>query len=318
MIDVTMENFEADVIAASQTTPVLVDFWADWCAPCKSLGPVLEKLEVDYEGRFKLVKINADTEQQLAGAFGVKSLPTCILLIGGRPVDGFMGALPEGKVREFLDKHLPSDSEVAAQSDAQEAEQLAQAGDAHAAIAKLQEALSLNPADDEARYNFVKLLISVGELDEAHAALAPKLTEIPLQLRFDALNYWLQALQFVSTDERAGWSFEQFDAAIAQNKRDFDTRLAKARVLIAAELFENAMEELLEIIMRDKTWNNDVARKTYVSILELMTPPKPKTDNAAVGKTAGGIELTGKAAVQEDPVMELISRYRRKLSMALN
>ena len=317
-MDVTMENFEADVIVASQTTPVLVDFWADWCGPCKSLGPVLEKLEADYQGRFKLVKINADTEQQLAGAFGVKSLPTCILLMGGRPVDGFMGALPEGKVREFLDKHLPSDSEVAAQTDAQEAAQLAQAGDAHAAIAKLQEALSLNPADDEARYNFVKLLISVGELDEAQAALAPKLTEIPLQLRFDALNYWLQALQFVSTDERAAWSFEQFDAAIATNKRDFDTRLAKARVLIAAELFENAMEELLEIIMRDKTWNHDVARKTYVAILELLTPPKPKTDDAAVGKTAGGIELTGKAAVQEDPVMELISRYRRKLSMALN
>ena len=318
MIDVTMENFEADVIGASQTTPVLVDFWADWCAPCKSLGPVLEKLEVDYAGRFKLVKINADTEQQLAGAFGVKSLPTCILLMGGRPVDGFMGALPEGKVREFLDKHLPSDTEVAAQTDAQEAAQLAQAGDAHAAIAKLQEALSLNPADDEARYNFVKLLISVGELDEAHAALAPKLTEIPLQLRFDALHYWLQALQFVATDERGGWGFEQFDALISQNKRDFDTRLAKARLFIAAELFEAAMDELLEIIMRDKTWNNDVTRKTYVAILELMTPPKPKTDDAAFGKSAGGIELTGKATVQADPVLELISRYRRKLSMALN
>jgi len=318
MIDVTMENFEANVIAASQTTPVLVDFWADWCGPCKSLGPVLEKLEADYAGRFKLVKINADTEQQLAGAFGVKSLPTCILLIGGRPVDGFMGAVPEGKVREFLDKHLPSDSEVAAQADTQEAEELAQAGDAGAAIAKLQEALSLNPADDEARYNFVKLLISVGELEEAQAALAPKLTEIPLQLRFDALNYWLQALQFVASDERGGWRFEQFDALIAQNKRDFETRLAKARLFIAAELFENAMEELLEIIMRDKTWNHDVARKTYVSILELMTPPKPKTDDAAFGKSAGGIELTGKAAVQGDPVLELISRYRRKLSMALN
>jgi putative thioredoxin len=94
--------------------------------------------------------------------------------------------------------------------------------------------------------------------------------------------------------------------------------LAKARLLIAAELFEAAMEELLEIIMRDKTWNNDVARKTYVSILELMTPPKPKTDDAAFGKSAGGIELTGKTAVQEDPVLEMISRYRRKLSMALN
>ena len=117
MIDVTMENFEADVITASQTTPVLVDFWADWCGPCKSLGPVLEKLETAYAGRFSLVKINADSEQQLAGAFGVKSLPTCILLKGGRPVDGFMGALPEGKVREFLDKHLPSDEEMAAQAE---------------------------------------------------------------------------------------------------------------------------------------------------------------------------------------------------------
>jgi len=318
MMDVTMENFEADVIGASQTTPVLVDFWADWCAPCKSLGPVLEKLEADYAGRFKLVKINADTQQQLAGAFGVKSLPTCILLMGGRPVDGFMGALPEGKVREFLDKHLPSDNELAAQADAQEAEQLINAGDAGAAIAKLQEALSLNTADDETRYNLIKLLISVGELEEAQAALAPKLIEIPLQLRFDALNYWLQALVFVSTDERAAWTFEQFEAAIAQNKRDFDTRLAKARALIAAELFEAAMDELLEIIMRDKTWNEDVARKTYVAILELMTPPKPKADDASFGKTAGGIELTGKGAVQEDPQAELVSRYRRKLSMALN
>jgi putative thioredoxin len=318
MIDVTMANFETDVIAASQTTPVLVDFWADWCGPCKSLGPLLEKLETAYEGRFTLVKINADTEQQLAGAFGIKSLPTCILLMGGRPVDGFMGALPEGKVREFLDKHLPSEGELTAQADAQEAEHLMAEGDTDAALAKLQEALSLNPADDDTRYNFVKLLIAVGNLEEAQAALAPKLTEIPLQLRFDALNYWLQALQFVSTDERGGWAFEQFDALIEKNKRDFDTRFAKARLLIAAGQMEQAMEELLEIIMRDKTWNNEAARKTYVSILELMTPPKNKNDDAAHGKTAGGIELTGKAALQEDPQAELISRYRRKLSMALN
>ena len=105
---------------------------------------------------------------------------------------------------------------------------------------------------------------------------------------------------------------------IEKNKRDFDTRFAKARLLIAAGQMEQAMEELLEIIMRDKTWNNEAARKTYVSILELMTPPKNKADDAAHGKTAGGIELTGKAALQEDPQAELISRYRRKLSMALN
>ena len=318
MIDVTMHNFEADVIAASHTTPVLVDFWADWCGPCKSLGPLLEKLEVAYEGRFKLAKVNADVEQELASAFGIKSLPTCILLMGGRPVDGFMGVVPEGKVREFLDKHLPSDETVAALAEAHEAEQLLDAGDTDAALQKLREALSLNPQDDDTRYHLAKLLISVGELEEAQAALAPKLSEIPQQLRFEALSQWLQTLQFVSTDARGGWSIEQFDALIAQNKRDFDTRFAKARVLISAGLMEAAMDELLEIIMRDKTWNDQAARKTYVALLELMTPPPVKADPAAHGKSAGGIELTSNSTVQTDPQAELVSRYRRKLSMALN
>ena len=121
MLDVTVQNFEAEVIEASMATPVLVDFWAPWCGPCKSLGPVLEKLETDYAGRFKLVKINSDNEQQLAAAFGIRSIPTCVLLVGGQPVDGFMGALPEGKVREFLDKHLPSEGELLAEADTAEA-----------------------------------------------------------------------------------------------------------------------------------------------------------------------------------------------------
>src|SRR6478752_1995209 len=107
MIDVTIENFESEVIAASMTQPVLVDFWAPWCGPCKVIGPLLEKLEVAYEGRFKLVKIDSDQEQQLSAAFGIRSIPTCILLMNGQPVDGFMGALPEGKIKEFLDKHVP-------------------------------------------------------------------------------------------------------------------------------------------------------------------------------------------------------------------
>jgi putative thioredoxin len=245
-------------------------------------------------------------------------LPTCILLIGGRPADGFMGALPEGKVREFLDKHLPSDATLAAQTDAQEAEALLESGDAQAALEKLREALSLNPEDDETRYHLVKLLISEGEFDEAKAALAPKLSQIPLQLRFQALNQWLEALIFVSSHEQGGWSIAQFDQLIEKNKRDFDTRFAKARWLIAAGEMEAAMDELLEIIMRDKAWNNEAARKTYVAILELMTPPAPANVDSGQNKTAGGIELTSQNALQADPLLELIARYRRKLSMALN
>lgn len=318
MIDVTVENFEAEVLQASTQIPVLVDFWAPWCGPCKSLGPVLEKLEADYGGRFKLVKINSDDEQQISQAFGIRSIPTCVLIKDGKPADGFMGALPEGKVREFLDKHLPSADELIAEEDLSEAEQLLSQGDTSSALAKLQEALAVNPANDEARFDYVKLLIAMGELETAQAALAPALAQIPLQLRFDALHHWLQAMVFATTDERGQWELAQFDAVIEKNKRDFDTRLAKARLLMAAGQWTQAMDELLEIIMRDKAWSDQAARKHFVAILELLTPPKPKGDAPVPGKSAGGIELTGKAAAIEDPHAEMLSRYRRKLSMALN
>jgi len=317
MIDVTVENFEAEVIAASSQIPVLLDFWAPWCGPCKSLGPVLEKLELDYAGRFKLVKINSDDEQQLSQAFGIRSIPTCVLMMDGKPVDGFMGALPEGKLREFLDKHLPGENELLAEEDLNAAEDLLAEGNADAALAKLQEALAVNPANDDARFEYVKLLMAIGELEKAQSALAPALAQIPLQLRFEALKHWGEALHFSETDERAQWQVAQFDALIEKNKRDFDTRLAKARVLMSEGEWTAAMDELLEIIMRDKTWNKELARKTFVAILELLTPPKPKAAQDA-GKAAGGIELLGKAVVNEDPQAQLVSSYRRKLSMALN
>lgn len=317
MIDVTIQNFEAEVVTASTNTPILIDFWAPWCGPCKSLGPVLEQLEVEYQGRFTLVKINSDDEQQLSQAFGVRSIPTCILMMGGKPVDGFMGALPASQVRTFLDKHLPAENELIAEAEADEAHALLEAGDTDAAVNKLAEALAADPNNDDARFDYTKLLMQLGELQEAQATLAPKLTEIPVKLRFEALSQWLCAIQHIANSSYAQWSPEQFEAAIASNKRDFDARFAKACMMVATGAWTQAMDELLEIIMRDKAWHDAAPRKLMVGLMELMTPPKPK-DSKDTGKTAGGIEVLGKAAVQEDPQTALVSGYRRKLSMMLN
>ena len=194
-----------------------------------------------------MVKIDSDQEQQLAAAFGIRSIPTCVLLKNGQPVDGFMGAVPEGKLREFLDKHVPGENEVLAEAEVQEAEALMESGDLETAQTKLMEALEANPDNDDARFDLVKLLISMGQLETAGDVLKPCVSQIPLKLRFEALKQWLEALTFVTTDPMGQWPLEKFDQLIAANKRDFDARFGKARVLLASDDWTGAMDELLEL-----------------------------------------------------------------------
>jgi putative thioredoxin len=314
MIDISLQNFEADLINSSMQQPVLLDIWAPWCGPCKTLGPVLEKLEVAYAGRFKLGKLNADEQPEIAGQlsqmFGVRSIPFCVLFKGGQPVDGFVGALPEAEVRKFLDKHVPSVEEVAAGEEMQEAHELLAEGDTDKALERLQEAVAINPGNDGARYDYLRALLAAGRIDDAQRVYEPVAGKLMLDPRLAAAGHWLAALQKAPTAR----SPQQLAAAIAANKRDFDARFELAQTHFAAQRFTEAMDELIEIIMRDKAWNDELARKTYVAILELMSKPAPaKADSAAAPK--GTLEVAGKVtAASADPVVD---QYRRKLSMAL-
>ena len=295
MIDVTLANFEEEVVAASMSTPVLIDFWAPWCGPCKSLGPILEKVEVAYGGRFKLVKIDSDQEQQLGAAFGIRSIPTCILMVNGQPVDGFQGALPEGKVKEFLDKHLPP-ADALPPPEEEEVPETEDSSPA-AVLEKLQAAVANDPANDNALFDYVRMLLQHGQVDHARAAFAPAVPKLALVRKFEALQHWFDAIDSGAIHKDRAAAQAGFDAKIAANKRDFEARYALVQLHMSQQRWVPAMDELLEILMRDKSWNEELARKTFVSILEIIEPPKVKVADGQIPP--------------DDPT---VATYRRRLS----
>ena len=321
MTDITLQNFENDLLQESVRQPVLLDIWAPWCAPCRALGPLLERVEVAYGGRFKLAKLNSDDQPEIAGqlsqAFGVRSIPFCVLFDQGQPVDGFVGAIPESEIRAFLDRHLSAEAGLDEPIEAEPGAEAAPVDDGpEAALARLQEAVTVDPANEQARFDYIRLLIETSRtrpelLDQARQAYAPVAHRVIPNARLDALGHWLAACEAArSARPRAA-----LDAAIAANRRDFAARFELAQTLLAAGSFTEALDELLEILMRDKSWQDELARKVYVGILELMTKPAPKVAPEGPGDK-GRLELSGHAAVpvSHDPVVD---QYRRRLSMTV-
>ena len=283
--------------------------------PCKALGPVLEKLEVAYAGRFRLGKLNSDEQPEIAAQlsqmFGVRSIPFCVIFKGGQPVDGFVGALPEAEVRKFLDKHVPTADEAAAEEDAAAAEELLAEGDTASAIEKLQAAVATNPANDGARYDYLRALMTAGDLAGARRAYEPVASKVMVDPRLTAAGLWIAASEAAATARPV----DTLEALLAADKRDFDARFELAQRHFAAHRFTQAMDELLEIVMRDKAWHDEMARKTYVAILEVMAKPATAKAKSEAATPKGTLEVAGKmTTTPSDPV---IDAYRRKLSMAL-
>lgn len=253
-VDVTEADFEKAVLERSLDVPVLLDCWAPWCGPCRSLGPVLEKLAQAYGGRFVLAKLNTDEAPQIAAALQMRSIPLVVLFVGGRPVDQFVGALPESKVREFLDRHL--------QPQVSPAEQLradaAAAADAETAETLLKNALALEPGHPGATLDLVGRLLDRRALDEAQALLA----SMPAPAREDRHAAFSARLQLALN--RPAGDPQALAARIAANTRDFDARFELAALLAHDGDFRAAFEQLLEVVLRDKGEPRERARKQLI------------------------------------------------------
>lgn len=276
-IDVGLADFPQAVLEESKHRPVVVDFWAPWCGPCKSLKPILEKLAAEYGGQFLLAKINADDNQELASRYGVRGIPSVKAFVNGEPVDEFSGALPEDEVRVFLDRLLPSPVEDMRA----EAAALRTAGDMSAALQKLADASRLDPAHVGVRLDATEVMLDLNEADEASRLLGsladdadPRVPQLRARLKFMSAS---------GEDDPASLA-----AAVAADENNLAARLKLANLYVAAGQYEAGMDQLLEIIQRDRGFEDDVGRKTLLTVFDL---------------------LNG------DP---LVSQYRRKLASALN
>ena len=278
-IDVSTDSFEREVIDASKQAPVLVDFWAPWCGPCRLLKPVLEKLADEYQGKFRLAKVNSDENPELSAQYGVRSIPNVKAFVDGKLADEFLGALPESAVRGFIEGLMPSPADLLRKK----AMEAAAREDRERALELLAQAAELDPMNDGVHADMAEILLGLDRTAEAKAAAA-RLSPFASQDR--RISTLLAQLQFA---EGADAVPADLEARIARDPADLEARLQLAKALVAQQRYEPAMEQLLEIIRRDRKWNQEAARKTMLSVFDV---------------------LGGQG--------ELVSRYRRQLAAALN
>lgn len=257
IFDVDQQAFEADVMQASLTTPVLLDFWASWCEPCKTLGPALEKLAGEYNGAFRLGKVDVEAQQELAGIFGIRSIPTVVLVKDGQVLDGFAGALPEGEVREFLGRHLqPLDAPtVEATADDATAEAPEQA------INRLQQAIAAQPDKAELKLELAVALMDAGQSDAARN----ELTALPANLATDARALRLQNRLELADAMRDAPSLDELQRRIQDNPEDWEAHDQLGVQLLHQGNNDAALEQFLLILTQAREWKDGQAKKRLLA-----------------------------------------------------
>ena len=262
VFDATAPRFEEEVIRRSMETPVLVDFWAEWCGPCKTLGPLLEKLAADFNGAFVLAKVDVDKEQELAAAFQIRSVPTVMLVKGGQLVDGFPGALPEGQLREFLKHH----GIEPAPAPAEEAPAGATPVDPHQEVLRLRKAVEAEPGQDAHKLDLALALLQTGAAMEAEQLL----DKLPANLATDDRAIKARAKLGFAALLKDAPPVEVLEAVIAADPGDLRARhLLGVRRLVAGDA-EAGLAQFIEMLRRDRQFGDGLARKSLIDAFRVL------------------------------------------------
>jgi putative thioredoxin len=263
VFDATTETFEAEVLQKSLQVPVLVDFWATWCGPCKTLGPTLEKLAGEYNGAFRLAKVDVDKQQEIAAAFQIRSVPTVFLVKGGQIVDGFPGAVPEGQLREFLKQHGVEPGQAANEEPV--AEEVAPV-DAHAQVVTLRKAIETEPDKAELKLDLALALLKTGAAVEAQTLL----DTLPANLATDDRAIRARSRLNFATLLKDAPPVEVLQAAIASNPDDLRARHLLGTQQLLAGKEQAALEQFMEMLRRDRGYEDGLPKKVLIDAFRVV------------------------------------------------